>query len=469
MASHEHSDDVVYRIPDDRDSSWSTMWKIPAALGAVGLLGSLVGFMSDPVRFGYAYLFAFFAVLTLVFGAMFLVIALHITQGHWALTLRRVAEVIMGGAPVMALLFVPLAAGVFTGTFTMYDEWMHVSHEVHSGHGHGHAEEGDHGGDHADHAEGETHGAVGGLLEGVAHADDHGHAAEEGHSAHTPQETYAHHKLLTAKVNGWLNHKVWITRAIVYLIIWLLIAWFFFTRSTEQDESKDKQLTLKMKSAGPVAATLFGTTMTFAAFDWVMALEPTWYSTIFGVVIFGGSAVAILALLIIIGISLKQSGLVGNAINTEHFHDLAKLMFGFMCFWAYTSFSQWMLIWYAGIPEESTWFQKRWDGNWEWWSLMLMFGHFVIPFFFLISRLVKRNIGMLRVGAIGLLCMHVADIYWYVMPQAGPLQLNFIDIMCLMMVGGIFFTYVFLMMKRFPLIPIGDPRLARALHHHQSH
>jgi hypothetical protein len=224
-----------------------------------------------------------------------------------------------------------------------------------------------------------------------------------------------------------------------------------------------------MKRWSPLAAIVFGLTLTFAAFDWMMALEPTWYSTIFGVVVFAGSAVGMLALTTIIAISLIHRGLVGKVMNVEHVHDLGKLLFGFMCFWAYTSFSQWMLIWYAGIPEEATWFHKRWEGGWQFWSLMLMLGHFALPFYFLISRMVKRRLPLMMIGAVWLLIMHVADVYWYVMPQFGALTLSPVDFGALFLVGGIFFAYVFWMLGRVPLVPVGDPRLQRSIQHHQSH
>src|SRR5690606_41803355 len=123
-----------------------------------------------------------------------------------------------------------------------------------------------------------------------------------------------------------------------------------------------------------------------------MSLEPAWYSTIFGVVIFGGSAAAILALLIVWGVSLHQSGEVGDAINVEHIHDLGKMMFGFFCFWTYVSFSQWMLIWYAGIPEEAEFFHKRWQSGWQTVSAMMILMHFALPILLYISSIFTRNL-----------------------------------------------------------------------------
>jgi hypothetical protein len=462
-----------YRIPSG-DGFWSkTAWQASAVLTVVGLLLSVFGFTSDPERFGYSYLFGVVTVLTFVFGALFLVIALHFTGGHWGVTARRIAEILGSGAVVVAILFVPFALGVFGDKFNLYDEWM--AGHGHDEHGHGgDAHEGDshegdsHEGEEHEAHEGEEHGSLFGTS--VAYAQDEVAHAEE-HHPHTPQMEAAHHRIMAHK-SPYLNQGRWGVSALVYWLIWIAIGLFYFRTSLKQDNASKQErfaLTNKMKKWSALSAILFGLTLTFAAFDWMMSLEPAWYSTIFGVIIFAGSAMSIFALLIVIGVSLYKRGLVGEALNTEHFHDLGKMMFGFMCFWAYVSFSQWMLIWYAGIPEESTWFQKRWDGAWKFWSIALMIGHFALPFYFLISRMVKRRLGMLQFGALWLLVMHVADIYFFILPQAGRFSFNHLDVGALLLCGGAFFTYVFRTLAKHPLIPMGDPRLARAIHHHQSH
>ena len=451
-------------------SFWAKAWTLPAVLAGLGLIITVVfGLMGNVERLGYAYLFSLMVVLTLVFGGLFLVIAQHLTAGHWGVTTRRIPEVVMSAAPLVAVMAIPLFAGVYSGSFSMYDEWMHVHH-------HGEHEEGE-----GDHEEGEAH-------EGEEDADDEAtdeeaslfgtsvayaqHDEAEGEEAHghhhTPQFEALHHEVLEHK-SGYLAPAGWGARAVFYFLTWIFLALFYFRTSRKQDETKDLELTNKMKKWSPLAAIAFGLTLTFAAFDWVMSLEPTWYSTIFGVVIFAGSAVGMLALTTIIAISMIQRGVVGKAMNVEHVHDLGKLLFGFMCFWAYTSFSQWMLIWYAGIPEEAAWFHKRWEGGWQFWSVLLMFGHFVLPFYYLISRMVKRRLPMMMIGAVWLLIMHVADIYWYVMPQFGPLTPRPVDFGALFLVGGVFFAYVFWQLGRVPLVPIGDPRLQRSLDHHQTH
>ncbi|MCB9659136.1 MAG: hypothetical protein R3B40_00205 [Polyangiales bacterium] len=462
MATESNQQD--YRLPADSFIA-TTAWKVSAAVAAVGLLGSIAGFAADSNRFGYSYLFGFFAVATLMLGAMFMVLIQHMTAGHWGVTSRRIFELFMIGAPVIALLALPIIAGSGAGAFDMYDEWRRPASP---GANHGVPDGG-----------GEEPGHHGALTFGAstAHAQGHGEAAAGEHGgheahAHTPQEQALHHATLEKK-HIWLNGHAWTTRSIFYVLAWCIIALFYFRTSTRQDETKDKLLTPKMQNMSYLSSFVFGLTLTFAAFDWVMSLEPAWYSTIFGVIIFGGSAIGMLAVACLIGIHMHKNNLAGGAVNGEHINDLSRLMFGFICFWTYVQFSQWMLIWYAGIPEEATWFHRRWQGGFEWVTLTLIFGHFVAPFFLLISRVQKRNLGWLSKMCLWLLAMHLLDLYWFVVPQAHtPAQLDasvVYDLAALLFCGGVFFTFVLKGFARFPLIPVGDPRLSRSLHHHQTY
>ncbi len=443
-----------YRLKDQ--GFWPNAWKYAAAVGAVGLFLAIAGFATDAHRFGYSYLFAFMTVMTFVFGGMFLVIAQHLTVGHWGVTTRRLAELVMMGIVAALVLAVPLLAGVATNTLDIYSEWS----EAH------HGDAGEHGGEGAQ----EEHGTAPALFgASTARADDG--AVEERAVQRTPMEIHEHHEIL-AKKSGWLNVPFWLGRSILYLLACLGIALFYFRGSIEQDKTRDPKLTVRMNKASAPMAIAFGLTLTFAAFDWLMALEATWYSTIFGVIIFGGSATAILALMCILGLSLKRAGQVGDAITVEHLHDLSRLMYGFVCFWTYVSFAQWMLIWYASIPEETVWYHARWTGGWQWVSVLLVIGHFIVPFYALISRVQKRNLQWLRLMCFWILAFHVFDIYWFVMPHASEvpqLQVSWIDFGCLMFTGGVFFAFVFQGMKRFPLVPVGDPRFERSLHLHQSY
>jgi hypothetical protein len=434
-----------YRVGDD--AFWSRAWVAPLVLAIAGGLVAVV--TADADRLGYAYLFGLFTTTTFMLGSLFLVLIQFLTASHWGVSSRRIVEVIMSGAPVVALLALPFIAGVALGKVNIYEEWQSVA---------AHAEHGD------------EHGMLE-LGTGVAHAQDHGddhgdEAAHEEEHAHTPQEAALHHQIVSAKT-GYLNVKGWAARSIGYLILWSLIAFAYFGWSRRQDEDGDPKHTLRMQSLAAPSLILFAGSLTFASFDWLMSLEAAWFSTIFGVIIFAGSAVSILALTILIGLSLHNRGLVGDAINTEHFHDLGRLMFGFICFWTYVQFSQWMLIWYAGIPEEATWFHKRWEGGWMFVSYLLIAGHFLAPFFLLISRVQKRALRWLQVMCFWVILMHIVDIYWFIMPQAGGFQVQLVDIGALLFVGGVFFAYVFWQLGRVPLLPVGDPRLQRSLNLHQ--
>lgn len=454
--SEANDQNVTFRA--DGDSFWPRAWVVPLVLAIVG--GLLAVFTAGPERLSYAYLFALFFVVTLMLGGIFLVLIQFLTASHWGVSSRRIPEVLMSSAPIVFLLAVPFIFGVAAHEVPIYQEWQDVG-----GHGEGHDE--GHAEDHGD-----EHSLV--LGASVAYAQDHGsddhgggHADGEAH-AHTPQETALHHEIIEQKT-GYLNTRGWTTRAVVYFLIWTLIALAYFRWSRRQDEDHDPQHTVRMQSLAAPALILFAGALTFAAFDWLMSLEAAWFSTIFGVVIFAGSAVSILALTILIGLSLYKRGLVGETLNPVHFHDLAKLLFGFICFWTYVSFSQWMLIWYAGIPEEATWFHKRWEGGWMAVSYLLIFGHFVAPFLLLISRVQKKNLRWLQAMCFWVLFMHAVDIYWFILPQAGRFQVQPADIGALLFVGGIFFAYAFYRLGRVPLVPIGDPRLARSRHHHQTH
>lgn len=434
---------------------WANAWKISLVVTALGGLGCVMGYLADPHRFAFSYLTGMLTALTLAFGAIFLVVIQHLSAAYWGVTTRRIAEFVLAAIPVLAILFIPLAFNMDT-----LFEWA-VPH-------------GEAGTEQAAPAA-EEHGALdsAGLLTGRAQAQEPvaaAQAAELTHAEHTPMEAALHHELLEHK-SHWLNTDYVLVRVVVYFAIWILIGLGYFTMSTRQDKSRDRSLTVKMQAAAPVTFILFGTTMTFFAFDWIMGLEPTWYSTIFGVYIFAGSAVAILALVIVLALGLMRSGHFGDAVNVEHLHDLAKFFFGFFCFWAYIGFSQWMLIWYAGIPEEATYFHRRWAGGWQAVGYLLIFGHFVAPFLFFMSREIKRRFNLLRFTAIWMLVMHVVDVYWLVMPYATQephFSIHYIDIAAILFVVGAFMTTVFVLMKRYPLVPIGDPRLPRSLHFHQT-
>ena len=270
--------------------------------------------------------------------------------------------------------------------------------------------------------------------------------------------------LLEAKA-AWLNAPFFIGRTVAYFAIWAFLARWFYARSVEQDRSGDPALTIRMERASAPGMLVFALTTTFFAFDYLMSLKPDWYSTIFGVYYFAGCLLGMFALLPIVSRMLQRAGRLQGLISLEHYHDMGKLVFAFVVFWAYIGFSQYMLIWYANIPEETIWYEYRSVGPWATVSIVLILGHFVAPFFFLLSKHMKRRTGVLLTGAVWILLMHWLDVNWLVWPQTSPDRIpwGLVDLGLFVGMGGLFFAFVFQRMSRHALIPVGDPRLPESL------
>jgi hypothetical protein len=198
-----------------------------------------------------------------------------------------------------------------------------------------------------------------------------------------------------------------------------------------------------------------------------MSLSPHWFSTIYGVYFFSGAVVAFFAAIILAAAALQLSGRLKNSISIEHYHDLGKLLFAFVIFWGYIAFSQYLLIWYANIPEETQWYLARQSGPWVWVSLVLLFGNLLIPFFGLLSRHAKRRKWSLSFWAVWLLVMHWIDLYYLVMPslggQSATLPFSAIDICLFLGIGGVYLAGLVHTAGQRPLLPVADPRLKESL------
>lgn len=273
-----------------------------------------------------------------------------------------------------------------------------------------------------------------------------------------------HDALLRGK-RSYLNTSFFLLRAGVYLGSWALLSAWFLKQSQRQDQTGERAITSRLIRASAPALFVFAITVSFATIDWAMSLDPHWYSTMIGVYFFSGCVVGIFALLILLGAALCRAGLMTGALSVEHFHDLGKLLFGFTVFWAYIAFCQFFLIWYGNIPEETLWYMHRTEGSWKPVALLLAAGHFVVPFFFLMPRTIKRRTGLLVLGAVWMLLMHFVDIYWLVMPthHTHGLAPSLLDLTTLVGIGGVFLFAVSWPMRRHALMPIGDPRLAESL------
>jgi hypothetical protein len=259
-------------------------------------------------------------------------------------------------------------------------------------------------------------------------------------------------------------------RFVVYFGFWTLISRYYLNSSLAQDASKDpKSIMGKMRAVAGPAMIGWALTMTFCSIDLLMSLDPLWFSTIFGVYYLASCVLGINSFLALSAMWLHKRGILKRSVTTEHFHDLGKMMFAFTVFWAYIGFSQFMLIWYANIPEETGWFKERfvggWCGGWGLLSAVLLFGHFVIPFFGLLSRHIKRRRPTLAFWACWQLVMIYLDMYWLVMPstrsESPPFAL--IDVACAVGILGVFIAGAAMRAKNLNLMPTNDPRLPKSL------
>jgi hypothetical protein len=275
----------------------------------------------------------------------------------------------------------------------------------------------------------------------------------------------AEHDALLHWKAPFLNVPFFLIRAALYFACWSFIALLYYRLSRGQDATGDPAVSARLRRLAGPAIIVLALTQTFASIDWIMSLTPHWYSTIFGVYFFAGSFVGFIALLSVVAVAMRRAGLLDTVISAEHLHDLGKFLFAFTAFWAYIAFSQFFLIWYANLPEETIWYKARMEGSWMTVSLLLVVGHFAVPFFYLMGRAVKRSGATLAVGGAWLLGMHFVDLYWLVMPTLHPegVRPSALDVAALIAVGGCFVAAAGWLMRRQALVPLRDPRLAESL------
>lgn len=276
-------------------------------------------------------------------------------------------------------------------------------------------------------------------------------------------------KLIKHK-SGFLNVPFFIGRIVVFLIVWSAFGYIFHRKSVKQDQDKDASHTQFNAKLSGGFIVFFAISFTVTAFDLLMSLTPHWYSTMWGVYVFAGAYQTGLASIALMIYVLKKSGYLGELVNDNHIHDVGKFMLSFCVFWAYIAFSQFMLIWYANMPEETFWYEQRLTGGWTLLSIILPFIKFVIPFLLLLNRPNKRDINFLSKVAIWIIIAEAIELYWIVFPS------NFITFSTsglLITLGvsvgtvGLFSLIVFKGLESAKLIPVGDPRLEQCLHHHQ--
>jgi hypothetical protein len=273
--------------------------------------------------------------------------------------------------------------------------------------------------------------------------------------------------ILSGKL-GYLNEKWFMLRGLIAIALWSVFALRLYAISRRQDGSgaiADTKAAAKWSAPGMVVLFL---TASMAAFDWIMSLEPHWFSTMYGVYFLAGGAVGFMAILIAVALGLRSAGYLTQSIREEHYHDLGKWLFALTTFWAYVTFSQYMLIWYGNLPEETFWFHKRLQGSWGAFGPVLVFGHFIIPFFTLLPRANKRNLKLLGFFAGWMMLMHFCDLYWQIMPvlHAKGVALHWMDAAAWLAVGSAYGLVFWQGLKEKPLVPVGDPRLEQCLAFH---
>ena len=393
-------------------------------LAALGLSAAL-GTGEGWNTFWKSYLVGFMVALGLCLGALFFILLQHMTRSGWSVSVRRLAEGIAKNLSWLWMFFVPILILVLKGDGEILYEW-------------GNRE----------------------LME-----SDH---------------------MLHAKA-GYLSPVFWSIRAIMYLAVWTVIGTLYYKWSTAQDKDGDLKWTHKMQKWAPLCMILFALTQSYASIDWIMTLQPKWFSTMFAVYFWVSCMCGFFALIILLSRFMQATGHLQNAITVEHYHDLGKWLFGIgVVFWAYIAFSQYMLIWYANLPVETNWYMTRQLGGWGWVSLLLLFGHFLLPFVLLITRWTKRWRSPLPVIAAWLLLMFFVDIYWLIMPVVPEHAIttaktynelannitnaeigygfSILNFTCLIGMLALVLGGTLINLRKCNLIPTADPRLGEALH-----
>jgi hypothetical protein len=274
---------------------------------------------------------------------------------------------------------------------------------------------------------------------------------------------------LWARVPGhlrvYLNVRFFIGRTIFYFVVWMTVAALLARWSAHQESGDGVRLLRRQRKLGAGALPLVGLTMSFAAFDWLMSLDTSWSSTIFGLYYIANALVGGLSITILATYFADRRGPLADLVRPAHYHSLGKLLHAFVCFWAYIAFSQLMLIWIAHLPEDVPWYLHRLHGGWGGIAVVLGIGRFGLPFFVLLSRDLKRDPRRLAIVAGWLLVMHYLDLYWLVMPAlhpAGP-RPSLADLTAPVGVVGVMVAFALRQLRGVAAVPLGDPYLDESM------
>jgi hypothetical protein len=264
---------------------------------------------------------------------------------------------------------------------------------------------------------------------------------------------------------GYLSENFFILRAYIMFALWSIWIFAIYYQSTKQDkEHSARQMNVIARWSAP-GLFLVVVVGSFAAFDWLMSLEPKWYSTIFGLYILAGGALTFMSFVTLICLGFRRAGILKKSITPEHYHDLGKWLFALTAFYTYMAFSQYLLIWYANLPEETIWYRHRMEGSWLPVSLAMPFIRFLIPFFILLCRPAKRSLKVIAGIAIWSIIVEYVDLYWVVMPtyfKTGP-QISWMDFATLAATLSVCALVFWSRFRKNKLMPVGDLRFQQSL------
>jgi hypothetical protein len=273
-------------------------------------------------------------------------------------------------------------------------------------------------------------------------------------------------EILTHKLI-YLNVPFFIGRAVVYFGGWILISWLLNKWSAREDREGGLVLHGKMAAVSAPGLIFWCFSLTFMSIDWLLSINPHWFSTMYGLLIIAGQGLSSLAFLITLMVALSTFEPMRGVLTHRHLHDLGKLLLALVMVWAYFSFSQFLIIWAGNLPEEIPWYLARLRGGWQYMALALVVCHFALPFALLLSRDIKRNFRLLRGVAVFVIFMRLVDLYWVIEPEfnKGRLVFSWMDIVAPVGMVGIWLAYFFVQLEKRPLMPLNEPFLEEALQH----
>jgi hypothetical protein len=263
----------------------------------------------------------------------------------------------------------------------------------------------------------------------------------------------------------YLNISFFYVRAAIYFVLWSALAYLISGWSRKQDSAPgDEGLAIRMQRLSGGGLLLYGITLFFASVDWLMSLDPHWYSTIYGILMLGGQGLASMAFTLTVMVLLSRTAPLAGVFRANHLHDLGKLMLAFVMLWAYFQFSQFLIVWSGNLPEEIGFYLTRIEGAWVYLSAVLILGHFALPFVLLLNRDLKRS-HMVALVAIFVIGMRFVDLFWLMGPRDGHTApaLSWINFVTPVALGGIWIALFLWQLGSRPLLPLGEPELAEVL------